>query len=247
MSSVYPASSLWLEEVMPTRSTVATAANGEGSMTTIFGLNTAPTETSSFFSKSDDGQSSATSGNQDAKVIVVAKTNEKKGGGASGGGRGGGGGGGGKGGKGGGGTSLSTTPLGGRWRNNFYSKHHSLPVGLGTDVHEEDGGPGGEDPDIYEALKSIIADAKEQLGTVSDEENKYRDFKNMLDRLLKEAEDPKNWADVAMKYNEYVAKLNDEINAVTSGVAASDTTTDLPFSKIVLAAVGTAAMYGLSC
>lgn len=77
---------------------------------------------------------------------------------------------------------------------------------------------------------------------MSDEQDKYQDFKNMLDRLLKEAEDPKNWADVAKKYNEYVAKLNDEINAVTSGVAASDTTT-LSFSKIALAAVGTAAMY----
>jgi hypothetical protein len=227
-------------------STVPTEASVGASTATTWGLNTAPTETSSFFSKSDDGQSSdLTSGNRDAASTVVGHPEleaRKRGG------RGGSGGKGGKGGKGGnsGQISLSTTQLGGRWTGNFYPKHTTLPVGLGTDVHEEDGGPGGEDPDIYDALESIIADAEEQLGTVSDEKNKYQDFKNMLDRLLKEAEDPKNWADVAMKYNEYVAKLNDEINAVTSGVAASDTI-NLPFSKIALAAVGTAAMYGLSC
>lgn len=118
-------------------------------------------------------------------------------------------------------------------------------MGLGTDVHEEDGGPGGEDFDVYEALKSIIADAEEQLGTVSDEENKYRDFMNMLNQLLREAEDRENWADVAKKYNAYVAKLNDEINAVRSGTAASHQS-NFPLSKIALAAVGTAAMYGLS-
>lgn len=114
-------------------------------------------------------------------------------------------------------------------------------MGLGTDSHEEDGGPGGEDPDIHDALESIIADAEKHLGTVSDEKDKYQDFKNMLDRLLKEAEDPKNWADVANKYNEYVAKLNDEINAVTSGVAASRKN-NLPLTEIALAAAGTFGM-----
>lgn len=224
-------------------STLSTAASVGASTATTWGPDTAPTEAPSFL-ESNGGQSSrsTTAGNQDAKTIVVAKTNEKKGGGGRGGG--GSGGKGGKGGKGGGGTSLSTTPLGGRWHNDFYPKHHSLPVGQGTDVHEEDEGPGGEDPDIYDALESIVADAEEHLGAVSDEQNKYQDLKNMLDRLLKEAEDPKNWADVAKKYTEYVAKLNDEINAVTSGVAASDMTN--PFSKIVLAAVGTAAMHGFS-
>ncbi|KAG7562555.1 hypothetical protein FFLO_02029 [Filobasidium floriforme] len=241
MAFIYPAQSFESGRI----STVPAEASVGASTATTWGLSTAPTETSSFFSKSDDGQSSATSGNQDAKVIVVAKTNEKKGGGAGGGGRGGGGGGGGKGGKGGkggGGTSLSTTPLGSRWRNDFYPKHSGLPVGLGTDSHEEDAGPGGEDLDIYDALKNIIADAEKQLGAVSDEQNKYQDFKNMLDRLLKEAEDPKNWADVAKKYNEYVAKLNDEINAVTSGVAASPKN-NLPFRKIALAAAGTFGMW----
>jgi hypothetical protein len=223
MFSVYPASSLRSEaEVMSTRSTEATAASDVASTTATWGPHTAPTEIPSFFLESNDGQSSDL-------------TPEKKGGG----GRGGSGGKGGKGGKGGNGghtTTLSTTPLGGRWRNNFYPTRSRLPVAGGS--------PAGEDFDVYEALKSIIADAKEQLGTVSDEENKYRDFMNMLNQLLEQAKDRKNWVDVAEKYNEYVAELNDEINAVRSGTAVSHKS-NLPFTKIALAAAGTFGMlYG---
>jgi hypothetical protein len=180
---------------MSTRSTEATAASDVASTTATWGPHTAPTEIPSFFLESNDGQSSDL-------------TPEKKGGG----GRGGSGGKGGKGGKGGNGghtTTLSTTPLGGRWRNNFYPTRSRLPVAGGS--------PAGEDFDVYEALKSIIADAKEQLGTVSDEE---------------------------YKYNEYVAELNDEINAVRSGTAVSHKS-NLPFTKIALAAAGTFGMlYG---
>lgn len=235
-------------------STPPTTASNIASTTATWGPTAAHTETEtpSFFSESNGGQSSGstTSGNQDAKAIVVAETNEKKGGGGGGGGSSSGGKGG-KGGKGGGGdggdggqTSLSTTPLGGKWINNFYTKHYTLHVGPGSDVHEEDEGPGGEDADVYQALESIIADAKEQLGTVSDEQNNYRDFLNMLNQLLEQAKDRKNWVDVAEKYNEYVAELNDEINAVRSGTAVSHKN-NLPFTKIALAAAGTFGMlYG---
>ena len=135
MSSIYPAQSFESGRM----STVPTEASVGASTATTWGLNTAPTETSSFFSKSDDGQSSdLTSGNRDAASTVVGHPEleaRKRGG------RGGSGGKGGKGGKGGnsGQISLSTTQLGGRWTGNFYPKHTTLPVGLGTDVHEEDG------------------------------------------------------------------------------------------------------------
>lgn len=200
-------------------STLSTAASGGASTATTWGLYTAPAETPSFFLESNDGQSSDL-------------TPEKKGGG----GRGGSGGKGGKGGKGGNGghtTTLSTTPLGGRWTNNFYPTRSRLPVAGGS--------PAAEDFDVYEALKSIIADAEKQLGTVSDEENKYRDFMNMLNQLLEQAKDRKNWVDVTEKYNEYVAKLNDEINAVRSGTDASHKN-NLPLTKIALAAAGTFGM-----